>query len=226
MMVEQLAAGTKKTFVKNVRAFHAVFSVALDLEAVRASVEELVQVDTQPMTDRNSHVGNALLTHAVITYARATHSKAVARFNVGVVTAYNSRQREMHNAITNLRDKCFAHFGPGNDFWNDERVVYLKSERGHAATVVHRRVNYRQATIESLKELVSVAIPHLETLKKHRAEELHEQMRNLDEDTWGIIRNNKFDVDLFFEETPEIIKNFWEDGNFSINRRDGASRST
>ncbi|WP_457588333.1 hypothetical protein [Ensifer canadensis] len=181
-----------KAFIKAVKALHAAYSVELDLEAARISVAEVEQINNEALSDALSHRANALLTHAVVIYSRATHNKAVTRYNVGITGAYSSRQKQLHKQITRLRDKCIAHFGPGEN-WNDERVVQLYKHGSHGVTVVHRRTNYRAETIDALKELLAAGIPHVQHLQRQRSDELLDLIGAADENLAALIRQHEFE---------------------------------
>jgi hypothetical protein len=156
-----LAGNSKgKRFIKAVRKFQSAISVSTDLAEVRKSVEEL-QTMRDDLADK-SHIARALLTHAVVVYCRASHTKAVERYDVGVVGAYSPEQKKYHQIIIDLRNKVLAHFGPGEG-WHDERVLYLEQEHGDAITAVHHRVNSDSYVFDILENLLETAIPYIKS---------------------------------------------------------------
>ncbi len=84
-------------FIKAVRKFQSAISVSTDLAEVKKSVEEL-QTMREDLGDK-SHIARALLTHAVVVYCRASHTKAIERYDVGVIGAYSPEQRKAHKLI-------------------------------------------------------------------------------------------------------------------------------
>lgn len=213
LVADRMTGGKHAQFVKAVRVFHAACSVALDLRAVRLSVDELIRIDRAELSPELSHLGQALLTHAVINYARATHSQAITRFNVGVTKAYDARQRSLHNDIIVLRDKCLAHFGTG-DLWHDERVLYLETDQGKSVTTAHRRINYRQDTIDALDELLDKAIPFLKQLQSQRADDLNSALQALPSDLNDAINKAVFEPIHFFGGDTEAHRKFWDEYAF------------
>jgi hypothetical protein len=204
-----------KAFIKAVKALHAAFSVELDLEAARLSVTEVEQISNESVSDTLAHRANALLTHAVITYSRATHNKAISRYNVGVAGGYSSRLRQLHEQITELRDQCIAHFGSG-DNWNDERVVQLVKHGCHGVTVVHRRTNYRTETIDALKELLAAGIPHVRELQRQRSDELLALLVAADDNLRTLIARHEFDVHGFLGASAIAMMKLWDEGAYSV----------
>lgn len=213
-VLQKLNAKLYPSFVRAVRTFHAACSVELDLKAVRHSVDELVALNEAPTSAETSRRGQALMVHAVVTYARATHSDAITRYKVGVTGAYDKALLASHKQIIALRDKCFAHFGPGDDLWHDERVVYVKTEQGNGVTMAHSRTNYKQDTIDMLEALTEAAIPYLKNLQRKRADDLNKELMELPKELNSAINGDPFDPGEFFGIDAEACKRFWEENGF------------
>ncbi|MDW9451713.1 hypothetical protein GOA58_29460 [Sinorhizobium meliloti] len=213
-VVEQIDGAKHPKFVKAVKAFHAACSVELDLRTVRLCVDELIKIDKAELSPGMANLGQFLLTHAVVTYVRATHSKAISRFNVGVIGAYDRRLRAFHKDIVTLRDKCLAHFGPGDDLWNDERVLYLETPRENAVTMAHRRINFRRDTINGLDELILAALPHVKQLQKDRADDLNAELETLPAELSEAINAEPFVPAEFYGANSPAEKSFWEEHGF------------
>ncbi|RWN68716.1 MAG: hypothetical protein EOR99_06075 [Mesorhizobium sp.] len=214
-VVEKLHPTRHKELIRAIKAFHAVESVGLDLTDVAASVQLLKDID-KAISDQTSHTGNALLTHAVIVYARATHAQAINRFNVGVTGAYNEALKAKHREIIDLRNKCMAHFGPGKDHWHDEHVIYLETAKGNGLTVTHRRTNFSLRTIKELDALLKVAIPHVKKLQLDRATDLGSILHKSDKQTWDLIDKQPFDIEVFFD-IPGMKARAWDEAAFTQN---------
>jgi len=192
-------------FVKAVRKFQSTISVSTDLAEVKKSVEEL-QTMREDLGDK-SHVARALLTHAVVVYCRASHTKAVERYDIGVIGAYSPEQREAHKLIVNLRDKVLAHFGPGEG-WHEERVLYLEQEHGNAITAVHHRVNSDSMVFDILENLLETAIPYVKAKEVDRANEIDAELTKAPE-LFKVIDLTPFSVEEFYKDVPGGIENFW-----------------
>lgn len=197
-------------FIKAVRKFQSAISVSTDLAEVKKSVEEL-----QKMRDDvggKGHIARALLTHAVVVYCRASHTKAVERYDVGVIGAYSPEQREAHKLIVNLRDKVLAHFGPG-DGWYDERVLYLEQDHGDSITAVHHRVNSDSMVFDILEKLLEVAMPYVKEKEVDRAREIDTELIKTPE-LFKLIDLIPFDVEAFYKGVPNGVENFWGPSGF------------
>ena len=214
-IVDKLEAARYKPLVRAIKAFHAAGSVGIDLAAAAESVRLLKGLD-KTISDETSHMGSALLVHAVVVYSRATHSKAISRFNVGATSTYDNLLKARHREIVDLRDKCIAHFGPGKDGWHVEHVIYLETPKGNGLTMTHRRTNFSLRTIEDLDALLSVAIPHVTKLQRDRANDLNAALNGNDKELWKLIDGHGFDLDGFLAPAGTSDK-AWDDGAFSQN---------
>jgi hypothetical protein len=201
-------------FIKAVRKFQSAISVSTDLADVKKSVEELQKM-REDVSD-NGHIARALLIHAVVVYCRASHTKAVERYDVGVIGAYSPEQREAHKMIVRLRDKALAHFGPGGG-WYDERVLYLEQDHGDSITAVHNRVNSDSMVFDILENLLEAAIPYVKEKEVDRARELDEELTKTPE-LFEVINRIPFDVEVFYKDVPGGIQNFWGPRGFIAER--------
>ncbi|UIK04770.1 hypothetical protein [Neorhizobium galegae] len=201
-----LAANPKaEPFIKAVRKFQSAISVSADLVEVKKSVEELQKMRED--VDDHGHIARALLIHAVVVYCRASHTKAIERYDVGVVGAYSPQQREAHKVIVNLRDKVLAHFGPGGG-WHDERVLYLEQDHGDAITAVHHRINSDSMVFDILENLLETAIPYVKDKEVDRAKEIDAELTKAPE-LFKLIDRIPFDVEEFYKDVTGGIQNFW-----------------
>ncbi|MFS2179468.1 hypothetical protein ACCC98_26555 [Rhizobium pisi] len=210
-----LAANPKaEPFIKAVRKFQSAISVSTDLAEVKKSVEEF-QTMQEDLGDK-PHIARALLTHAVVVYCRASHTKAIERYDVGVTGAYSAEQREAHELIVNLRDKVLAHFGPGGG-WHEERVVYLEQDHGDAITAVHHRVNSDSMVFDILENLLEAAIPYVKAKEVSRANEIDAELSKASE-LFKVIDLTPFNVEEFYKDVPGGIENFWRPMGFMAER--------
>lgn len=210
-----LSANPKaQPFIKAVRKFQSAISVSTDLAEVKKSVEELQKMREE--VAGSGHIVRALLTHAVVVYCRASHTKAVERYDVGVIGAYSPEQREAHKIIVTLRDKVLAHFGAG-DGWHDERVLYLKQDHGDAITAVHHRVNSDSMMVDILENLLEAAIPYVKEKEVDRAKEIDDELTKAPE-LFKLIDRIPFDVEGFYKDVPGGIENFWGPNGFVTER--------
>jgi len=206
-------------FIKAVRKFQSAISVSTDLAEVKKSVEELQKMRAN--LDGSGHIARALFNHAVVVYCRASHTKAVERYDVGVIGAYSPEQRQAHKIIVTLRDKVLAHFGPGGG-WHDERVLYLEQDHGDSITAVHRRTNSDSMVFDLLENLLETAIPYVKDKEVDRAREIDDELTKAPE-LFKLIDLIPFDVDDFYKDVPGGVENFWGPNGFVA---EGTVRST
>ncbi|MER9022513.1 hypothetical protein NKI01_08075 [Mesorhizobium sp. M0815] len=200
-----------KDLVRAIKAFHAVESVGLDLKDAEESIAFLQKIDRE-VSDETLGLGKALLVHAIVVYSRATHTKAINRFNVGVMGGYDQALKAKHAEVITLRDKCIAHFGPGKDLWHDERVIYVEKETENGLHLVHRRTNFSAKVIADLHDLLTAAIRRGKELERERAIDLGTLITEADNDAWAAIDRHQFDMAAFFHTKGVEI---WQDGAFS-----------
>lgn len=206
--------GIHPELIKAVRKFHAIESVKLDLNTARNSVAMMLAMEGTTES-ASMMICNALLMHAVVTYSRATHTKAIERYNVGIAAAYDSKLKADHEMVIRLRDKCLAHFGPGDNRWHDERIIMIDNDEHSGVIAVHRRMNTDFEVVEALRRLMETAIPFAKTLEIARGKELGDMMRALPPKTQAEVQEFVFDRAKFFEHTPEAEEKFWQDAEFS-----------
>jgi hypothetical protein len=207
---------SRDEFVLSVRKMHAAMSVGLDLDAVKASVDRLMEMQENSDGDMPSDLANALLTHAIVIYSRATHTTSKHRYLVGVTKAYTKEQKKLHKVIVDLRDNCLAHWGPGLDRWYDERIIYIETDNSAGLTNVHRRTNYDHRIIFVLNELVTLAIPFVKTLQLERAAELGNIMPSISKEMNKLVDASPFDIKAFYGDMPDAEELFWEDKGFTV----------
>jgi hypothetical protein len=214
--LRSIPSGRHQTFVKAVRSFEAAASVSLDLKAVKRSVELLLRYTDEPEERAETGVCDALLTHAVVIYARATDTSSPTRFKVGADKAYTAGQKETHHKIMLLRNKCLAHFGPGEGLWNEDRVIYFENDNEAGLTTVHRRTNFDTEVARELLSLVDTAIPYVNKLQKQRAEALSEAIGTYSSSVTEFVESSHFDVSAFYGGRDDAIKQFMLDEPFTV----------
>lgn len=204
--IGELEASNDKTLVTAIRKFHTVSSVSVDLNEVKASLEDLDRMEREHSFG-SPHVAGAILAHAIVTYSRASHSDPISRWRADVTGAYNEAELKMHKAIVAIRDKSIAHFGYGED-WNDERVIYKMDGDRVGVTTVHRRSSFRRETRGNLATLLKKALPHTDNLIKLRADELLNTLICSPVESLEIIRRHGFDPAPYLDmEDPD--EEFW-----------------
>lgn len=205
--LSDLEAANDTELVKAIRKYHAVASVLVDINEVKASLAELKQAEAGS-SNLSPHVAGALLVHAIVTYARASHSKPISRWMADATSAFNDDEKAMHRKIVALRDKCIAHFGFGDD-WNDERVIYKLDGDQLGVTTVHRRSSHRTEIAIKLDVVANKAARHLSLIATNRASELLTVLMCSPRESLEIITVHGFEPSQYFRNMSHPVEEFW-----------------
>ena len=203
--------GPYREIREGLRRFEAGSSVIWDLMEVQASLQALEQIANLDDKARRIH-GRGLMMHAVITYARATHSGGEARAKVDVIRAYSEAQKEQHRHIIALRNSTFAHHGGGEgafgEGWYVERTLLVFAQ-GERESLLHYRSGYlySERVVDPLRELVDIAIPFVQAEVERRSAELKEPFFAECEkrgEFLDLIRRHIVDIAAVFPTAPPL----------------------
>ncbi|MBY3255596.1 hypothetical protein HFO09_07805 [Rhizobium laguerreae] len=198
--------------VKAITSYEASQSILAELREASSTIDEIAKIQLDPTMRKR--VGAALMTHAVITYCRATHSKSDARWKVGIVNRYSADQAQKHRRIVDLRDKVIAHFGfPGEAHgarWHDERVVAKVVNGVESNGLVLKRANFLADAIADLIELLSVAIEEGKRIGEERGKAMSEAILSKldDQRVLSAFQSSPFDPYTFWGP-GEAADAFW-----------------
>lgn len=205
--------------VKAIERYEATQSVLKELRDVLETLETISDIQENP--EFRKLYSAALTTHALVTYCRACHSKADARFNVGVTKQYTVDQRTKHKTVTDIRDRVIAHHGfpseqKGKE-WATERAVLIITGDKQKKQFVFSRANYLGSVLMDLHELVSVAIPTVEDILRNTdgALDIVAQNHLADSRFQQALTSSPFDPSDFYEG-KEIIDLFWTGEKITI----------
>jgi hypothetical protein len=166
----------RQPLCRAIQRYRTAASILRDLLNVRSAIEKLIAIFDTMQGDERSTIGEALLTHSVVTYARATNTTGKARWKVEFDRHFNDAQKAKHKAIMQLRDNTFAHHSNGmgqfGEGWVTEKVLLEPRQDGARVYAFRHNFAYRSDIIDSLMELLEVAIPHVNQLARERAGEL------------------------------------------------------
>ncbi|OAE37653.1 hypothetical protein [Agrobacterium tumefaciens] len=203
-----------KPVKKAIQIALATESTHLDLQEVQSSIEGLIslaQKQTKPMV---AQMGRALLTHAVVIYARASQNQD-RRNKIGIEGGYSPEQRETHALVLKLRDKSIAHFGHGRADWHEEKFLYLDYGKKAALTFAHKRMNVDYWIVFAMKDLLNDALPYVEELKRKAADRVDEEIGKLSAKDSALLLSSRFDTKSFFGAEEE---RFWESDAFTSDK--------
>src|SRR5689334_14863127 len=103
-------------------------SAHTDLVIALETLDALDALLAAPPTDDTPRAAaeSALLSAAVVLYARATKTQSDARKTFDKSTNFTAEEKAVHQELVDLRDDAIAHFGPGGSYrgmWQAEAVI-------------------------------------------------------------------------------------------------------
>jgi hypothetical protein len=180
LLADQLRVDRRHdALVKAIDLVAGANSVRLDLDEAAnalANVRALLDGSVGPIApERLPWLIEALQTHAVMLYCRATHTQPADRRLATGPGKLDQAQREARRHVTNLRDKVIAHFGEGGDQpqgnWVADRVV-LQTEPVVHCSFPTARAGYKAHILNDLALLVAIAQAHCEKVFGARCDEV------------------------------------------------------
>ncbi|MDH6273553.1 hypothetical protein GFL80_24330 [Rhizobium leguminosarum bv. viciae] len=199
-------------FTNAIGLFEAAASVLCELTYdVIGSLDTLAEIHTDRVVAEK--FSGALMTHAVISYCRATHSGGSARNPIGA-GKYTADQRKKHDKITDLRDKVIAHFGsPTKEYglkWLDERATVRVGADDENFKFSRRRAKYLGAAIADLRELAPIAADRAKVIRDERAKALNElYLKHAADPRVVEAMALRFDPNDFFGPGP-VADGYWD----------------
>ncbi|MGR9345831.1 hypothetical protein ACU8NW_14605 [Rhizobium leguminosarum] len=188
-------------------------STLTELQDATLALDAIAEIHTDP--EALQVVSAALMSHAIMSYCRATHSSGKGRKKVGATKKYTSDQHKKHMAIADLRDQVIAHAGvptKGHGLkWLDERVVVKVVEDAEVYSFSRNRANYLAATIADLRELLAVATATVEKVTEERSEFLNAlNLKHIsDERVIAALSDSPFDP-YAFHGVGQLADAFWD----------------
>lgn len=178
-------------------------SAMMDLKAAIRCMEILAAIDATAGGIQNNEdglLGQALFTHALIAYVRATHSSG-PRGPQDITAGLTVAQKAQHKALCDLRNKAVAHFGPAatpKGPMYDERLVLRMAPDGDIPHYVGNRFNYQGGLSTALHDL---ALTGAEILTKRRDASFGLLVAHLMEHQALVLEalRHRFDPEAFFQ---------------------------
>ncbi|MBY5850585.1 hypothetical protein [Rhizobium ruizarguesonis] len=200
-----------------IEEFEAAASILRDLRAAEASLRTLEAIQLTP--EMRVDFAQALFTHAVLCYCRATVSETNARRRINVDTkAFTPEQFKKHLDIKNLRSTAMAHYHKGlgkhGDIWVHDKVAMRPVDGRLSSIDIFKRTNYRADAAHDLFELLTVAISYVSSERMRRKTSLDEAIAvaiTKDEAFVERLKAHSFDPDVFFQGLGKPPDEFWQD---------------
>jgi hypothetical protein len=185
-----IATGRYGALVEHVERAIWTGSAHEDLSAARDALRLLRRLTKEVGFDERFEererptMAGALFSHAIILYARATHTRPVqgernAWFGEGQLKGEN---RRVHKEVTGLRDKVVAHFGRGKHLAEGpivkETLVLRPAERGVFLTFYSSRAQNRGALAASFLALTEEVLALAYNATQARYAEIGAELKN------------------------------------------------
>ncbi|MDV4178753.1 hypothetical protein R1521_09575 [Rhizobium brockwellii] len=200
-------------FTKAIRRFEAAASILCELKYdVIGSLDTLAEIHTDQVAAEK--FSGALMTHAVVSYCRATHSDADGRWHIGATTKYTPDQKKKHEKIVDLRDEVIAHFGvPEEEHglkWLDERATVRVVGDAENFKFSRTRAYYLAAAIADLRELATISAARAEVIRDERAKSFNElYLKHAADPRVVEAMALRFDPNDFFGPGP-VADGYWD----------------
>ncbi len=156
-----------------IRAAISMSSVRNDLKRAREmmdackSLSGAMQISAGrggPIRRDQAATVQALFAQAVLLYTRATHSSGKGRNKLQITTHLGEEERAVHNRMTELRDRYFAHFGDASGWEAHRAVLALDIDGAKMALSYPHSSAYIQVTdAVAFERLLGVAVPIAQT---------------------------------------------------------------
>ncbi|ANL04646.1 hypothetical protein AMJ99_CH03124 [Rhizobium esperanzae] len=199
--------------INAIKRAQAAESVSLDLHSVQDSLDALIERGKELKAEMEDIVAPALLTHAIVLYVRASSSSS-ERFKVGFEGAFSPEQRDAHNAIVRLRDKCVAHFGEDNGNWNSEKLLYIENGESNSLNFVHKRTHVDFYVVMIMKNLLETAIPSVIDRRARAIDKVDEEIQKLSAADASQLLSVPFEESSFFK-SKGLGDRFWDSDSYS-----------
>ncbi|MHC2360536.1 hypothetical protein [Rhizobium leguminosarum] len=200
-----------------IEEFEAAASILRDLRAAEESLRTIEAIQSSP--EMRVRFGQALFTHAVLCYCRATISETNARRRINVdKKAFTPEQFKKHLDIKDLRSTAMAHYHKGlgrhGDIWVDDRVAIRPVDGRISSIDIYKRTNFRADAAHDLFELLTAAVSYVSSERIRRKTSLDEAIAvaiTKDEAFLDRLKAHSFDPDLYFQGLGKPSDEFWHD---------------
>lgn len=160
--------GRNKELVGKIRRILDMGSIRADLFIARDTLDAIESIRHVPSNPEKTHrelMVAAMLSHAILHYARATKTTSKERRPFEFRDKLTNEQEVVHDELCDLRDHAIAHFGSGGSYLGDwKRDTVFTHWRGSTARVgtISRRQTVDVALMQRARVQIGVAIEIIE----------------------------------------------------------------
>lgn len=215
-----------KPLVQAIQDVIDLHSAHTDLIHARDAGSELQSLQQHLPAIRDGHnaITNALMSHMIILYVRATKTTQSARKTFDIRPRMSPEERDFHKQVCDLRDKAVAHFGNGGSYDGTSLVretAYMKPVPGDMKFgVVTRRIMQDPQLTARLVEQIGVAIGIFDAIKGKKQDAVVNMLVAHMEDSDELVatlNRHPFDAEAFLGSQEEAAA-FYEAPIMEIRR--------
>ena len=161
-------------------SLHADLMMAIEtLDALDA----LTATPAAPDDFARSITEAALMSNAVVLYARATKTKSDERNDFDLSSRFSPEEKVVHQELVDLRDKAIAHFGSGGSYlgeWKAELVVLEASVKGDGRVgVATRRKMLDKNLVKRARVQIEKACTLMRGISREKVDEVTDELNKL-----------------------------------------------
>ena len=176
--LERLAGKIQRA--QELASLHADLMMALEsLDALDA----LVTTPAAPGDFARAITEAALMSNAVVLYARATQTKSNERKDFDLRSRFSADENVVHQELADLRDKAIAHFGSGGSYlgeWQAELVVLEASVTGDARVgVATRRITLDKKLVARARVQIERACMLMREISRAKVDAVTDELNEL-----------------------------------------------
>jgi hypothetical protein len=183
-------------------------SALMDLKLALDSLDALaVARPSEPQLDSGA-VEIALLSNAIILYARATKTTSEKRPTIDLRSRFSDPEKKVHEELIDLRDKAIAHFGTGGSYqglWCHERIILKMGSDSRKPVFVTERI-----VVD--KSLVKRARPQIETAHKVLEQITIDELDSITTNLMELEQNGFFEKEISLH--PIVLDEVFADSAF------------
>lgn len=198
-------------------------SMRADLEIALESLDTLAALFAAPQSDdlSTSVTEYALLSNAVLLYARATKTTSVERRSFDLSSRFSEQEKIMHQELVDLRDGAIAHFGSGGSYqglWHVEAVILQTNIESSRVGVLTRRQTRDVELVKRARTQIAKAHSLIDQICIEKIEKVTAELNKMNPDDFEKeIRQHLLDLDVMMasQEAANLVRSSANNGGYS-----------
>ena len=198
-------------------------SMRTDLEIALESLDTLAAIFAAPQSDdlSTSVTEYALLSNAVLLYARATKTTSVERRSFDLSSRFSEQEKIVHQELVDLRDGAIAHFGSGGSYqglWHVEAVILQTNIESSRVGVLTRRQTRDVELVKRARTQIAKAHSLIDQICIEKIEKVTAELNKMNPDDFEKeIRQHLLDLDVMMasQEAANLVRSSANNGGYS-----------